>query len=195
VARTREPPAPEAQPRRSILDRIRDAPKLAASLGAIVALVASVVALWREFSPTDPPAADTPKDAVILEITFRDKNRRFGDFLDDVHREAEKKSYTNARLDKVGLVFNVKVEIKGRNGVPLEIRYTMLNDENGEHIYDDRIGREITPDASVDRGTVPTWVPAPPRTGRYVVRFDITDRKGEVLGTGESPAFHVAAPS
>ena len=69
----------------SIVSRLKEAPKLAAAIGSIVALVAGILALITSFNPDAKPKGRAPTDATLKMIDFQ-KHVTLGRYLRSIAR-------------------------------------------------------------------------------------------------------------
>lgn len=188
MARPRSQPDAAQEPRRTLLDRIRDAPKLAASLGAIVALIAGVLALKKQLFPGGPSRGS----GEILEID-RDPNVRLGDYLRSEGQKTD--AYSPAALRSFGNQFTVKTGIKDYEGIRLLLRWTMFDEKSGStlapKLYVNQRGKTLRATGPDQTGSAVVWVPLPPRSGQFFVRFQLVDDKGTILDTENAKPFAV----
>jgi hypothetical protein len=175
----------------TILDRIREAPKLAAAIGAIVALAAGVLGLVSWFFPDAKPKPRAPTNAGLEMLDFQ-KHVTLGRYLRSIG--ATKTRYTAAQLARDGIVATVKAD--NVSGVKrADLYWTMRDAASGGELADDHYVHQLAAHFKIrttgDSGGRAFWVPAPPQPGRYFVRFELDAAGGTILASQPTDAFVV----
>jgi len=183
--------------RRSPLGWIREAPKLAGAVTAVVGSILAVLALTTWFFPwlsREPPSETS---AEIAQVS-RDPNVALRAYLAREGRPTD--GYTPSALREAGNVFTVRLELKGLQGRSLPLRWSMFDADSRTALrakaFDNRLGATLRPTRSVaegERGAVRVWVPLPARSGSFFVRFDLYDGEGGLLDTRDGEPFPVTA--
>ncbi len=198
MAQPRRNPAARAPKRRSPLEWIRQAPKLAGSIVAVIGLIAAALALFTTIFPgceRKPPAPRTSSE--ILEV-LRDPNVRLGDYR---RREGRTPEQLPGDPRAVGNVFTVRVETKGFYGKRLPLRWTIFDADSRSALANDRFNNQLaatfrptSAGGEGQKGSVRLWIPVPSRAGSFFVRFDLYDDQGDLLDTEDDDPFRVAGP-
>jgi hypothetical protein len=163
----------------------RRAKQALGAAGGAVAVLVGVTTLvdWVQGKIDDPPPPPPPAtiDPRIEKAELQLRNERLIDYLRDTNQPTG--GLTRREREERGLRFVVRVRLRGTQGAPMPLRWQM---------YDERAGRlrdpiysqspvTFTPTNQDHARTVPLWLPYPPKTGRYVVRFALLDPKREPL--------------
>jgi hypothetical protein len=167
------------------LDRIKELPKLATSIGAVVTLIASIIALVLWILP-DPPGPTNAK----LEVLDFQLHVSLGDYLTE--NGLENPGYTPGDLTRDGVVATVSAEdVSGVKRADLywSVRPTtgILSDKHYRHQPAGHFKIRTTGDS----GGRPFWVPAPAPPGRYYVFFQLEAPNHTVLRTTRTDEFPV----
>jgi hypothetical protein len=196
MARPRRKRAAPAPKRRTPLDWIRQAPKLASSIGAVIGVIAAALALFTNLFPgceRNPPAPRTSSE--ILEV-IRDPNVRLGDFR---RRLGLTPGQFPGDGRAVGNQFTVRIETKGFYDKGLPLRWTMFDADSDSVLSDERFDNQLAakfkpksarPEGQT--GSVRVWIPLPRGAGSYFVRFDLYDDQDALLDTADDTSFRVA---
>jgi hypothetical protein len=161
-----------------------------AGLGVIVGALAGTLALFHDvfgLFRSDPPASI---DARIDEVVKTRKAMPLGEYLDEA--KLPRSSFSKDQLGQPGYEFVVRVTIAGRVGKDLPLRWRMFRKPEvplPAPLYDRKaVGFE--PKGQVHSNSWPVWVPYPPRSGEYYVRFTLEDSQGRPASQQDSPTFH-----
>jgi hypothetical protein len=140
---------------------------------------------WFEDKTSDPPPATI--DARLVSASLQQTNHPLADYLADTGQPSER--YTRRELRERGLVFDVRVRLRGHQGDKMGLRWRMFT----------RTGRGLPPDIYSQRAawftpanqdharTVPFWAPYPGRPGSYFVRFSLLDGNRQPLDVRNAP--------
>ena len=171
--------------------RKRRAAQIGAALAASVALLVGLTTLfdWFEKRTTDPPPRTI--DARLVSATLAERHRTLDDYLRDTSQSTG--GLTRLQTREEGLVFHVRVRLRGNDGKKMGLRWRMLHADGRTvpgAIYQQTAGW-FTPANQDHARTVPFWMPYPPKPGRYVVRFTLLDGDRQPLDIANVP-FAVA---
>ncbi len=163
---------------------------LVALISALVALVVSiptgVYTVWPALSP-DPKE----KVGATLETLAFDQNVTYQQYLARRPRHHE----DGAALDRNGNVFYIRAMVEGFKREELRVRWFTYEATNSVRIT--RLGSTAAleeifrPQAPVNTQIAQVWVPTPPNTGDYFVRFELYASGNVLLSFLDSPTFHV----
>jgi hypothetical protein len=164
---------------------------LATSATVAVALLAGKAAVDPTFHP--PFIARQ----AALSVRFAEPHAarghvRLGTYLAGTIAAARS---SQAQLHEEGFVFSVSVELKGYRGTPMSVFWSVLNATT--HVP---VPVSLRPDLPAIRPTEQTytrrlrvWVPYPPSSGKYVVRFRLT-RGSTTVARSDSAPFVALRP-
>ena len=164
-------------------------PKLAAAIGAVVGLIASILGLVTWFWPDAKPKPRAPTDAALKMLDF-EKHVSLGHYLRGIHKTNT--PYSRAQLARDGVVATVKAV--GVSGVKrADLYWTVRDAAGGGELSDDHYVHQLAGHfrirATGDSGGGPFWVPAPPQPGRYFVRFELDAPNGTILASEPTEDF------
>jgi hypothetical protein len=175
----------------TILERLKQAPKLAISIGAIVTLIAGILGLVAWFFPDAKPKPRAPTDAHIEILDFQ-RHVTLGDYLRMINEKDAK--YTTQQLKRDGVVATVKaVQVSGMKRADL---YSTVRDSaSGSNLSDDhyvhrRVGY-FKIRTTGDSGGSPFWVEAPRQPGGYFVYFQLEAPNETILASKKTAQFIV----
>lgn len=178
-------------PRTSILSRLKDAPKLAAAIGSIVALVAGILGLVTWFNPDAKPKSRAPTDASLQLLDFQ-KHVSLGSYLRSIGKSTSDTSPQSLTRD--GVVATIKaVNVSGVSRADL---YWSLRDVVSERNLSDphyvhQLAARLHIKTTGDSGGAPFWVPAPATPGRYAPVFELETPRGAILYSLKTEDFVV----
>lgn len=177
--------------RRGFLTRLKEAPKLAVSIGAVVTLIAGVLGLVAWFFPDAKPKPRAPTDAKLEILDFQ-KHVPLNRYLRRIDKPTD--GYTRAQLGRDGVVATVKAV--GVSGVErADLYWTVRDSASGSDLADGHYVHQLAGRFRIrtagDSGGRPFWVPAPPQPGRYFVRFELSAPNGTILASTPTDAFVV----
>jgi len=179
---TGAPPASESGG--GLLARIKQLPKLATAVGAVVASIVAIIGLVTTVWPDSESA---PTDAGLQVLDFR-KHVSLGDYLRETNHDASQ--YTAEQLAHDGVVVTVKaVDVSGVKSADL---YYRLRDTVSGADVDRKLAARFKIRTNGDSGGQPVYVPAPNDAGRYLVVFELLAPNGTVLNTTKTEEFSVA---
>jgi hypothetical protein len=178
-------------PRTSIVSRLKDAPKLAAAIGSIVALVAGILGLVSWFNPDAKPKSRAPTDASLQLLDFQ-KHVSLGSYLRSIGRSTS--DTPPQSLTRDGVVATIKaVNVSGVSRADL---YWSLRDVVSERNLSDphyvhQLAARLHIKTTGDSGGAPFWVPAPATPGRYTPVFELDTPRGAILSSLKTEEFVV----
>jgi hypothetical protein len=180
-----------AEPAPTFVSRLKEAPKLAAAIGSIVALIAGVLALIAWFNPDAKPKGRAPTDAKLQMIDFQ-KHVTLGRYLRSIAHSTS--DSTPQALARDGVVATIKAV--GVSGVSRADLYWGLRDVASESDVSDphyvhQLAAHLHIKTTGDSGGAAFWVPAPPTPGRYVARFQLETPSGVILDSTATEEFVV----
>lgn len=187
---TRQPA--EAPPRPAgVFARIKEAPKLVATIASVVALIAGVLGLVNWFYPDAKPKGSAPTDASLQLLDFQ-KHVTLARYLRS--RGQKGTEYTAEQRARDGIVATVKVV--GVSGVDhADLYWTVRDVASQSDLADERYVHQLTARIRIkttgDSGAGAFWVPAPSEPGRYVVRFELDAASGVILASLPTEQFVV----
>lgn len=192
-----EPPPPEPPSAR----RRPSAGQALASVGAVIGVLAGLTGLidWFEGRAEEPPPPSPPPsviDARIERAVLDSRSESLGAFLADVGQPTTGLSRRERREE--GLLFSVRVRLRGNRGQPLPLLWRMYDDETGRRVAGARYAQEaasFTPGNEDHSATVPIWAPHPPDPGTYYVRFLLVDTKRRPIGDRRTRPFTLTGVS
>ena len=164
-----------------VLARIKQAPKLAAAIASIVALIAGILGLVSWFNPDAKPKGTAPTDASLQLLDFQ-KHVTLGRYLRSTQRKNP--GYGAEQLSRDGIVATVKVV--GVSGVAQADLFWTIRDVASESDltnprYVHQLAAHIRIKTTGDSGGGAFWVPAPSKPGRYLPRFELEAPNGTIL--------------
>jgi hypothetical protein len=163
---------------------------LLAVAGAAVAVLVGLTTLFDWFegktSEPTPPTIDARLQSAVLQ----QEHNPLGQYLSDNGQSL--RGLTKRELTEQGLVFAVRVRLRGHAGDKMGLRWRMFTAAGRAlpaDIYSQRAGW-FTPANEDHARTVPFWTPYPSRPGRYLVRFTLLDSSRQPLDV-RTVAFRV----
>jgi hypothetical protein len=183
--RSRAPAKESDEPRWLGLSR-----SVVALASALIALIVSIptgiYTLWPALSP-DPK---TKVGATLETLTF-DRNVTYRQYVGRFPRHR----VDGATPDENGNVFYIRATIEGFKREQLRVRWFTYEATNQTRL--DRLGSTapleevFKPQAPVNTQIAQVWVPAPPQSGEYFVRFELYSSGNVLLSFIDSKPFHV----
>ena len=170
---------------------MRESPKLAISLGAIVGLIAGVLGLVAWFFPDAKPKPRAPTDAKLEVLDFQ-KHVTLQRYLRMIRKDAG--NYTPAQLKRDGVVATVKaVNVSGVKRA--DLFWTIRDSASGSDLADGHYVHQLAGRFKIattgDSGGRPFWAPAPPQPGSYFVHYQLEAPNGSILNSTQTGAFVV----
>ncbi len=170
---------------------VRESPKLAISLGAIVGLIAGVLGLVAWFFPDAKPKPRAPTDAKLEVLDFQ-KHVTLQRYLRMIRKDAG--NYTPAQLKRDGVVATVKaVNVSGVKRA--DLFWTIRDSASGSDLADGHYVHQLAGRFKIattgDSGGRPFWAPAPPQPGSYFVHYQLEAPNGSILNSTRTGAFVV----
>jgi hypothetical protein len=162
-----------------------------ARIGAAVGVVAAVVGIlasltslfdWFQAKTTTPSRPSPPHtDSRLVAARLSQRDVPLGQYLQDNGQSS--RGYTHDELAEQGLVFTVRVRLKGTVGQRISVNWRMFHSDGRalpKDLYSQTAGW-FTPATEDHARTVPFWAPYPLNRGRYFVRFSLLDAKHQPL--------------
>jgi hypothetical protein len=164
-----------------------------ATIGTVIGVLAAGTSLFDWFgSKVDPPSPPPPAeiDARVIDVTLRSPRERLVDYLKETNQSTAGLSKFEGAEE--GYVFAIRLRIKGNEGKPLPLRWSMIDARTGIRLPGPTYNQ--TPVVFKPRGpdqarTWPIWVPYPPTKGKYRLRATLIDEKRQPLDEAESELF------
>lgn len=170
---------------------LRESPKVAVSLGAIVGCIAGILGLVAWFFPDAKPKPRAPTDAKLEVLDFQ-RHVTLQRYLRMIKQDGG--SYTPAQLKRDGVVTTVKaVGVSGVKRADLfwTIRDSASGSDHADGHYVHQLAGRFKINTTGDSGGRPFWAPAPPQPGRYFVRYELTAPNGTILNSTQTSTFVV----
>jgi hypothetical protein len=164
--------------------------RTSALVGAAAAVVGLLVGLttlfdWFESKTTEP--LPPVIDARLVAARLSGPRTTLRQHLADINQPAT--PYTRRELREIGLVFDVRVHLRGHQGDKMGLRWRMFARSGRRlpaHTYSQTAGWFV-PSNQNHAATTPFWTPFPDAPGRYVVRFTLLDTDGRPLDVRNVP--------
>jgi hypothetical protein len=151
-----------------------------AGCGAVVAVLVGLTTLfdWFETQTKDPPPPAVI-DARLVSARLTGPHTTLRQYLIDTKQG--RKGFTRRELLEPGLVFDVRVRLRGHKGDKMGLQWRMFA-RSGRTLPADIYSQTaawFVPSNQDHAATTPFWAPYPDRSGTYVVRFTLigADRK------------------
>jgi hypothetical protein len=146
--------------------------------GAVAALIAILVSAttlfdWLSDKVSDPPPVKPANRGALIESAkVQTRAERQEDFMVATRQSTDRIS--ESELDEKGMVWSVRVRIRGYEGEWFWLQWQML-DAEGEHLDFPWVDTPswFVPDSQDHWGDALVWVPYPPSTGKHQVRFSL----------------------
>ena len=164
--------------------RIKQIPKLAAAIGAVVATIAAIIGLADRLWPKEERA---PTDAALSVIDFR-KHVSLEQYLRENNRPMS--GFNRQQLDHDGVVVTVKAE--DVSGVKSADLFYRLRDTVSGADVNRALAGSFKIKTNGDSGGAPFFVPAPDDPGKYLIVFELVAPNGTFLSTVKTETFRVA---
>lgn len=148
---------------------------------AIVGLLIGMTTLfdWFEHKTSKPPPPVI--DARLVSARLSGPHTTLRQYLIDTRQK--RGGFTKRELREPGLVFDVRVRLRGHQGDKMGLRWRM-SARSGRALpagtYNQTAGWFV-PSNQDHASTVPFWTPYPPVAGSYVVRFSLFDAERRPL--------------
>jgi hypothetical protein len=160
-----------------------------ALISSIVALIFSVPAGIYTLVPALSPDPKTRVDATLKTLAL-DRNVTYAQYLRRPHHRLEA-----SEPDRNGNVFYIRAIVDGFKRESLRVRWFTYEATNGVRIESlgstAKLEQIIRPEAPVNTQIAQVWVPTPPHTGDYFVRFELYTGGDTLLSFVDSARFHV----
>lgn len=167
--------------------RRRKASALVGAAAAVVGLLVGLTTLfdWFESKTTEP----VPQviDARLVEARLSGPRTTLRQYLTDTNQP--RSAFTRRELRELGLVFDVRVHLRGHKGDRMGLRWRMFA-RSGRTLPADTYSQTagwFVPSNQNHAATTPFWTPFPDAPGRYVVRFTLLDAEGRPLDVRNVP--------
>jgi hypothetical protein len=174
-------PAP-ARP--SLFGIAKDTVALATAVFALV--VSGVFAVWPSLKPD-------PKEKVGATLVTLELDRAVS--RDQYYERFPEQRKKGGDLATEGNVFYVRAKIEGFKRETLHLRWFTYDKTNRNRVRGYGSTRPLEdvfkPQAPVNTQIGEVWVPIPPDTGDYFVRFELWASGNVLLAYSDSPVFHV----
>jgi hypothetical protein len=164
--------------------------KASALVGGAAAVVGLLVGLttlfdWFESKTTEP----VPQviDARLVAAALSGPRTTLRQYLVDTNQSVA--PFTRRELRELGLVFDVRVHLRGHRGDKMGLRWRMFARSGRTlpaDIYSQTAGWFV-PSNQNHAATTPFWAPLPERPGSYVVRFTLLNTDGRPLDVRNVP--------
>jgi hypothetical protein len=207
VAVTREPDAPEDQersPRRRRRRRESSEGRTwkrisaaAAAIAAVLAVLASLTSLldWvGDRFGSEPVAPPRTIDARIEGAGLKSRREPLREYLEDTQQSTS--GLSRLELREPGLVFTVRVRLRGGVGRDYPLVWTLYDMRRGSAVSDDLYEQEAAtfrPEAATHARTWPIWVPYPGQAGRYRLDLVLQDDKRRPVDERSTEPFAIAS--
>ena len=162
-------------------------------MGALLATLTSLID-WSK-KTLDEPDRPTPAriDPRITSVALRDRETPLASYLRSTRQST--RGLTRAELREPGLVFSIRVRLRGGVEESFPLVWTLHREPSGSpltgSIYNQPASVTFTPRARDQSRTWPIWVPYPPRPGSFSLRATLTDQREQPVHDLESRPFRV----
>jgi hypothetical protein len=170
-------------------------------VSAVLALAATLIGVlaggttlfdWFERQTSPPPTPEV--DARIVTVEQRSSGERLGDYLRDTNQPTA--GLSRYELDEEGYTFAVRFRLIGNQDRVIPFKWSMLAAPGKRRLRDPLYNQspvDFKPrDQNQAREWV-TWVPYPPRNGRFLLRASLVDDKQLPLAQADSEPFRYDA--
>ena len=165
--------------------------KVFGALAALVALIASAVALYFVFRPNDKPRPTPPGAEVTLGRLSEVARVPLGIFFDLAGRSELRASYTPQQLRAMGIYYALPVRLDGLRGVNTQLIYSLYNVADGSAVTDwvhQGAGKVKSPRDKFSY-VAKLWIPWPPQSGKYFAIVEVDSLLNESLALIRTPPF------
>jgi hypothetical protein len=162
----------------------------AAALGVASSFTGLIDWLEKHLTKSPPPRID----ARITGVEARNGRETLADYLAESHQP--RTGYSSAQVRQRGYVFLVGVRIRGGVGERLPLTWALHRADTDEPLrdsYSRGVVGHLEPESVDDTNSWPAWIPPPAGSGRYYVRFVLTDPRGR-LSFAETRPFTYRSP-
>jgi len=181
------PTEPEpTSPKPTFLDRVKELPNLAKGLGAIVALIVSLIGLFTWAFPGCSRQAPGPT-AGSLEVVDLQKHVTLGEYLRT--QTVKNANPTPAQRKVDGVV--ARVLAKGLSGMKRADVYSTVRDAASGADVEKHLAGRLKIKAAGDSGGGAFWIAAPSKPGSYYIFFELDSPTGTLINTAKSDPFSV----
>jgi hypothetical protein len=164
-----------------------------AALATILGVLSSGTALFDWFHSKVSHAATPPAhiDARLTNPVLRGPES-LGDYLREIHQPLS--GLSDYQLAEEGFVFLIGIRLEGNVGRTVLLRWSMIDDATGRPLSDpiyNQPAAKLRPRAADQARQWPTWVPSPPRRGKFSLRATLLDERQLPLDEATSKPFAV----
>jgi hypothetical protein len=179
-------PTEPTSPKPTLLDRVKELPNLAKGLGAIVALIVSLIGLFTWAFPGCSRQAPAPTDGSLRVLDLQ-KHVTLGEYLRT--HPVKNANPTPAERKVDGVVARVRAE--GLSGMKRADVYSTVRDAASGADIEKHLAGRLTIKAKGDAGGDAFWIPAPSKPGSYYIFFELDSPKGTLINTAKTETFSV----
>jgi hypothetical protein len=155
--------------------------RIVAGAGAVAGVLLTLTALfdWFEGKVTTPPPKRIAADLIRADL--QPVRETLGEYLVDQGRPVA--HLTREQRREQGLVFLIEVRLRGGRDEEMPLRWQLYRGTGkrvpGETYRQTPIG--FVPGNQDHQRTARLWLPYPPASGRYFVRFTVLNPNGETV--------------
>jgi hypothetical protein len=173
-------------PKPTLLDRVKELPNLAKGLGAIVALIVSLIGLFTWAFPGCSRQAPGPTDGALKVLDLQ-KHVTLGEYLRTHPVKNANPSPAQRKVD--GVVALVRAE--GLSGMKRADVYSTVRDAASGADVEKHLAGRLKIRAAGDSGGGAFWIAAPSEPGSYYILFELDSPTGTLINTAKSESFSV----
>jgi hypothetical protein len=168
--------------------------RIVAGIGAVAGVALTLTALfdWFEGKVTTPPPKRIAADLVRAEL--QPVRETLGEYLVDQGQPTA--PLTREQRREPGLVFLIEVRLRGGRDEEMPLRWQLYRG-SGRRVPGDLYRQTpfgFIPGNQDHQRTARLWLPLPPTTGRYFVRFTVLNPKGETVDELTTKPFRFMPP-
>jgi hypothetical protein len=170
----------------------RAALRLAAATVGVVAVAAGAWAVLQWVAPEADRSSGSTIDTRIVDVA-RQAPAKLGDVLNDTNQPT--RGYTRAQLRQTGMVFALRIRLRGERGNRFPLRWFMTDADHATRLRGDsydQVPAIFQPRSDNHSRTWPVWVPYPPYRGRFRVTFVLNNAKQEPVDQKTTATFRAA---
>jgi hypothetical protein len=167
---------------------------IVACVGAVAGILASLTGLfdWIQGKVTTPPPKRIAADLVRAEL--QPVRETLGEYLVDQGQPTAR--LTREQRHEPGLVFLIEVRLRGGRDEEMPLRWQLYR--TGGRRVPGAVYRQtpfgFVPGNQDHQRTARLWLPFPPSSGRYFVRFTVLNPKRETVDELNTKPFRFTAP-
>jgi hypothetical protein len=168
--------------------------RIVAGVGALAGVLLTLTALfdWFEGKVTTPAPKRIAADLVRADL--QPVRETLGEYLVDQGQPTASLSREQQR--ESGLVFLIEVRLRGGRDEEMPLRWQLYR-AGGERVPGNVYRQSplgFRPGNQDHQRTARLWLPFPPRSGRYFVRFTVLNPKGETVDELNTKPFRFTEP-